>query len=115
MKSGKSYCPDRGDIVWLSFSPQKGHEQSGLRPALTISPIEYNKKTNLAIFCPITSKKKGYPFEVLIKTKKKIGGVVLSDQIKSLDWNARKSKFITTASKQELHQVLEHINILLEI
>ena len=80
-----NYIPERGDIVWLDFNPQIGHEQMGKRPALVISPFDYNAKVGLAIFCPITSQKKGYPFEVNIKNKK-IDGVVLSDQIKSLDW-----------------------------
>lgn len=112
MKSGKSYCPNRGDIVWITFSPQSGHEQAGIRPALTISPYEYNKKTHLAIFCPITTKVKGYPFEVEIK-ESKINGVVLSDQVKNLDWNSRNAKFIATANSEVLAQVLENIQLLI--
>jgi mRNA interferase MazF len=80
----KNYIPERGDIVWLNFTPQTGHEQMGRRPAIVISPFDYNEKVGLGLFCPITSKIKGYPFEVKIENKK-IDGVVLSDQIKSLD------------------------------
>jgi mRNA interferase MazF len=97
-----SYVPDRGDIVWLNFTPQAGHEQRGTRPALIISPKIYNKKTNLALCCPITSNVKGYPFEVVVKGKK-IDGVVLSDHLKNLDWKAREIKFIEKASIQVLH------------
>jgi mRNA interferase MazF len=81
----KKYLPDRGDVVWLDFSPQTGHEQQGKCPAVVLSPQAYNKKTGLALFCPITTKEKGHPFEVKIKAGK-INGVVLSDQVKSLDW-----------------------------
>ncbi|MFH1853450.1 MAG: endoribonuclease MazF [Candidatus Neomarinimicrobiota bacterium] len=88
------YIPDRGDIVWLNFTPQSGHEQMGNRPAIVLSPKQYNSKTGLAIFCPITSNKKGYPFEVVIPEKLKISGVILSDQIKSLDWKARTAQFV---------------------
>ena len=111
MKSGK-YIPDRGDIVWLSFNPQTGREQAGKRPALVISPKAYNSKVNLAIFCPVTSKIKEYPFEVRIK-KKKINGVILADQIKSLDWKQRKAKFILKAGKDVLTEVIEKINVLI--
>lgn len=89
----KKYVPDRGDVVWLTFTPHAGHEQAGRRPALVISPALYNKRVGLAIFCPITSKVKGYPFEVKIPKGLKAGGVVLSDQVKSLDWGARKASF----------------------
>lgn len=91
MPSG--YIPDRGDVVWLQFSPQSGHEQAGHRPAVVISPREYNRRVGLALFCPITSKRKGYPFEVPIEVRG-AAGVILSDQIKSLDWRARKARLI---------------------
>lgn len=96
-----SYTPDRGDIVWLNFTPQAGYEQMGTRPALVLSPALYNKKTSLAICCPITSNVKGYPFEVLVSGKK-IKGAVLADHLKSLDWKSRKAKFIEKASKKVL-------------
>lgn len=86
------HAPDRGDLVWLDFSPQTGHEQAGARPALTLSPKAYNAKTGLALFCPITSTSKGYPFEVALPPGLKIHGFVLSDQAKSLDWRIRKAR-----------------------
>ena len=76
----KSYCPERGDVVWLEFMPQSGHEQSGRRPALTLSPASYNRKVGLAIFCPITNQVKGYPFEVLIPKGLKAGYTFRSSQ-----------------------------------
>jgi mRNA interferase MazF len=91
-----TYIPDRGDLVWLQFNPQSGHEQSERRPALTLSPKAYNQKVGLAIFCPIASQEKGYPFEVEIK-EGKIKGAVLADQVKSLDWRQRDVKFIARA------------------
>ncbi len=108
----KDYVPERGDIIWLNFTPQSGHEQMGKRPAIVISPKEYNEKVGLGIFCPITSKEKGYPFEVKIKSKK-IDGVVLSDQIKSLDWKTRDAEFIVKASKEEIKEVIEKISVLI--
>ena len=89
-----SYVPDRGDLVWLEFTPQAGSEQAGGRPALVLSPNTYNRKVGLALFCPVTSKTKGYPFEVLLPDGYAVSGVVLSDQLKSLDWRSRKVKFI---------------------
>ncbi|MDO8663983.1 MAG: endoribonuclease MazF [Candidatus Liptonbacteria bacterium] len=86
------YIPDRGDIFWIDFAPTKGHEQSGRRPAIVVSKRTYNENAKLALICPITSKSKQYPYEVrLIGTK--IGGVVLSDQVRSIDWRARKAEF----------------------
>jgi mRNA interferase MazF len=108
----KNYIPNRGDIVWLNFTPQTGHEQKGKRPAIVLSPIEYNDKVGLAIFCPITSKIKDYPFEVKIQNKK-INGVILSDQVKSLDWKSRNIEFITKASKDEVDEVREKLSILI--
>jgi len=107
------YLPSRGDIVWLDFNPQLGHEQSGKRPALVISPVDYNKKVGLALFYPITSHVKGYPFEVRIVSSK-IDGVVLADQIKSLDWRARKIVFIEKASKEVLESAKEKLNWLID-
>jgi mRNA interferase MazF len=107
------YCPNRGDVVWLDFDPQLGHEQAGKRPALVISQSDYNKKVGLALFYPITSQVKGYPFEVTIKSEK-INGVVLADQIKSLDWKARKIKFIDKAPEEVLEESKEKLGWLLE-
>lgn len=113
MVKSKVYIPDTGDIVWLSFNVQAGHEQSGRRPALIISPKVYNEKTGLAIFCPITSQIKNYPFEVIIPENLEIKGVILSDQIKSLDWETRKATFICKLSKTALTETINKINILL--
>ncbi|PJZ64070.1 endoribonuclease MazF [Leptospira wolffii] len=111
MVKKSKYTPDKGDIVWLNFTPQAGHEQRGRRPALVLSPKEYNAKTGLAIFCPITSKIKGYPFEVVVKSKK-IDGVVLSDQIKNLDWTIREAEFIEPLNKLLFKEVLDNLKLL---
>ncbi len=88
-----AYVPDRGDVIWLTFDPQEGHEQAGRRPALILSPVSYNSKVGLALLCPITKQQKGYPFEVALPTGFAITGVVLSDQIKSLDLAGTASGF----------------------
>jgi len=90
----KVYIPSRGDIVWLTFNPKVGHEQSGRRPAIVISPRIYNEKSGLSLFCPITSKINGYPFEVQLPKPCPIQGVILSDQLKSLDWKVRNAEFV---------------------
>lgn len=90
-KGATDYIPARGDLVWLAFDPQAGHEQSGRRPALVISPAAYNRKVGLAIVCPITSRVKGYPFEVELPEGGEVSGVILADQVKSLDWRARRA------------------------
>lgn len=109
----KGYVPDTGDIVWLGFSPQAGHEQAGRRPALVLSPRSYNRKTNLALFCPITSRVKGYPFEVPLPDSGAIAGVVLADQIRSLDWRARRARFEERAPSQLVSEVREKLATLL--
>ncbi|MCL1817325.1 MAG: endoribonuclease MazF [Spirochaetaceae bacterium] len=108
----RRYSPGRGDIVWLNFNPGSGHEQKGKRPAIVISPKEYNEKTGLGLFCPITSKEKDYPFEVKI-VDKKIQGVVLSDQIKSLDWKTRGIEFIAKAAAEKIDEIVGKISLLL--
>ena len=100
------YVPERGDVVWLNFNPQSGHEQAGRRPAIVVSPLSYNRKVGLALFCPITNQAKGYPFEVAIPKSVKVLGVVLSDQIKSLDWQARNIEFIGKLPKSVIEEVL---------
>lgn len=107
------YCPKRGDVVWLSFSPQSGHEQAGKRPALTLSPEAYNRKVGLAIFCPITTQVKGYPFEVAIPAGLKAAGVVLSDQVKNLDWRSRNSQFFCKLPDATVSEVLGKLEVLL--
>ena len=99
------YVPDRGDIVWLQFNPQSGHEQALKRPALTLSPKAYNQKVGLAIFCPVTNQEKGYPFEVKVNGSK-IGGVILADQVKSLDWRIREAEFIVKAPSKVINEVI---------
>jgi len=91
------HVPDRGDIVWVDFDPQAGHEQAGRRPALIVSPISYNQKVGLVLLCPITNQRKGYPFEVPLPQGLKVAGVVLADQLKSMDWRARRAEFCCKA------------------
>jgi len=114
MVATTAYCPDRGDLVWLDFSPGSGHEQSGKRPAVCISRKEYNEKTGLALFCPCTSVIKGYPYEVLIQGNDKIQGVILADQVKNLDWKTRNISFIATLSDNHLLEVLAKLTTLIE-
>jgi len=111
----RSYIPDRGDIVWLEFNPQAGYEQAGHRPALVVSPKAYNEKVGLALFCPITSNIKEYPFEVVLPEKHKVSGAILSDQIKSLDWRIRRAKRIAAAPHNVLEEVLAKMLALLGI
>ncbi len=99
----KNYVPEAGDIVWLDFDPQAGHEQAGHRPALVLSPALYNQKVGLMLCCPMTTQLKGYPFEVLIAGTKP--SAVLSDQIKSLDWRKRKATRKGRVSALELSEV----------
>ncbi|MEK7747874.1 MAG: endoribonuclease MazF [Nitrospirota bacterium] len=108
-----TYCPNRGDVVWLDYDPQLGHEQASKRPAMVLSPVEYNKKVGLALFVPITSQIKGYPFEVRMALSK-INGVILADQIKSLDWKARRIKFIETAPKALFEEAKEKLKCLID-
>ncbi|MBI1868644.1 MAG: endoribonuclease MazF [Methylocystis sp.] len=106
-----TYVPERGDIVWLSFDPQAGHEQAGRRPALALSPKAYNAKTGLMLCCPMTTKIKGYPFEVAISATSR--SVALADQVKSLDWRARRARKKGGASPAELALVVAKIKPLL--
>ena len=108
------YVPERGDIVWLNFSPIRGHEQGGKRPALVISLSVYNEKTGLAIICPVTSRAKGYDFEVALSNTSEIQGVVLSDHVRNLDWRARKAKFVERAPNIVVSQVAELVSILVQ-
>lgn len=112
--SGADYAPERGDIVWLAFTPQAGREQAGRRPALVLSPKSYNRKTSLALPCPITSRVKGYPFEVPLPAASPVRGVVLADQVKSLDWRARKARFASRVSPRVVGEALEKLAVLLE-
>lgn len=106
------YIPDRGDIIWLNFTPQAGREQAGHRPALVISPKEYNRKTGLAVMCPMTSHEKGYPFEVVVPSGSS-PSVVLSDHLKNLDWRERKASYKGKVPPAVLKEVMNKISALL--
>jgi len=109
----KKYVPERGDVVWVSFDPQAGHEQAGRRPALVLSPRRYNEIVGLAIMCPITSKPKAYPFEVHLPKNGKLQGAVLSDHVRSLDWVKRKATFIEALPARSLKEVLAKLQTLI--
>lgn len=112
--ASKAYVPEAGDIVWLEFDPQAGHEKAGHRPALVISPAAYNAKKGWMICCPLSTQIKGYPFEVQTQISAK-PGVVLSDQVKSLDWRVRKAKKEGAVSEEVLQDVRAKIKALLQI
>lgn len=114
MKAKRAYVPMRGDAVWLTLDPQAGHEQRGRRPALVLSPAAYNRKVGLALVCPITNQAKGYPFEVPLPDGLPVTGVVLADQVKSLDWTARQCARIGAVPGQAVAQVLRRLNALLD-
>lgn len=109
----QNYVPDRGDLVWVSLNPISGHEQSGRRPALVVSPKIYNRKTGLCVLCPATRQAKGYPFEVAISGSDGDSGVVLSDHLRNVDWKARNIQFIQRVSDAELSEVVARIEALL--
>ncbi len=108
------YAPRRGDLVWLDFAPQAGHEQAGRRPALVISRDQYNRKVGLLLACPITSRKKGYPFEVELPEGLAVAGVILADQIRNVDWKARKASYIDRLEENILAEVLGKFGALLK-
>jgi mRNA interferase MazF len=107
------WTPERGDIVWISMNPTTGHEQSGRRPALVLSPVSYNAKVGLAILCPITNQVKGYPFEVQLPDGLPVQGVVLSDQAKSLDWRSRGAELACRVPEESATAVLQRLGRLL--
>jgi mRNA interferase MazF len=111
-KSG--YVPAQGDLVWLDFDPQAGHEQGGRRPAIVLSPKAYNQLIGLALVCPVTSREKGYPFEVRISAGLPVSGVALADHVKSQDWRARRAEFIGRLDAAALTAVLQRTRSLLE-
>ena len=111
--SRRTYVPDRGDIVWLQFNPQAGHEQAGHRPALVLSPASYNRLSGLMLCCPLTSQKKGYPFEVVMVDAPDRTSVILADQVKSLDWKVRKAVKKGMASSDVLAETLSKLQALL--
>ena len=106
------WIPERGDVVWITMNPTGGHEQSGRRPALVLSPAAYNGKIGVAILCPITSQVKGYPFEVRVPDGLPVEGVVLADQAKSLDWRARGAELLCTVPQESTSAVLQRLETL---
>ena len=113
MVETKKYVPERGDIVWITLNPQAGHEQAGRRPALVLSPKIYNIKSRLAILCPITNQVKGYPFEVPVPDNLAVKGVILADQVKSLDWQIREATLICKLPEETVISVLQKLETLL--
>jgi mRNA interferase MazF len=113
-KSG-DYCPDAGDLVWIDLDPTRGHEQSGHRPAIVLTPREYNVRSGLCIMCPITSRARGYPFEVALSQAHAISGVILADQVRSVSWEKRYVKMAGAASIELLDEVRERLAVLLQI
>ena len=113
MKRVDTYVPERGDAVWITLDPQAGHEQAGRRPALVLSPKAYNARVGLALLCPITSQVNGYPFEIALPDGLAVRGVVLADQVKNLDWQARKAAQICVVPADTLVRVFSRLNALL--
>ena len=109
---GVDYVPARGDIIWINFSPQAGHEQAGHRPALVVSPRDYNERSSVALVCPITSTIREYPFEVALPLGGLVTGVVLADQIRSQDWRARGARFVAQAPEPIVAEVLAKVRLL---
>jgi mRNA interferase MazF len=106
-------APDRGDLIWLAFDPQAGREIQKTRPALVLTPASYNLKSGLCIACPITSQIKGYPFEVVLPAESVVRGVVLADQVKALDWRARRAKVAGRVPREVLEEVQDKLSALL--
>lgn len=110
----RGYCPERGDVVWLDFTPQAGHEQAGRRPALVLSPASYNKKSGLMLCCPVTNQAKDYPFEVPVTPSTgKVMGVALADQVRCLDWRARNASKFASVKTQCVLDVSAKVKLLL--
>jgi mRNA interferase MazF len=113
-RSGKqAYTPKRGDVVWLVFDPQAGHEQAGGRPAVVLSPHVYNERSSLIVVVPVTRQIKGYPFEVVLPPGLPVTGAVLSDQIKSVDWRARDARFVCSLPESTVNGILQRAAVLL--
>jgi mRNA interferase MazF len=113
VKNKGGYIPERGDAVWITLDPQAGHEQAGRRPALILSPATYNGRVGLALLCPITSRVKGYPFEVPLPPGLPVAGVIGADQVKSLDWQARKASRICAVGEAVITEVVNRLQTLL--
>ena len=115
MRGKRDYVPDRGDAVWVDLDPEVGREQAGRRPALVLSSSKYNGRMSLAIVCPITSQVKGFPFEVGIPEGEGVSGVIMSDQVKSLDWRRRRVAYLCQLPEATIVEVCENVASLLEI
>ena len=113
MVTQEKYVPARDDMVWISLDFQAGHEHAGRHPAVVLSSVDYNGKVSLALLCPITSRIKGYPFEVAIPPGLPVKGVILADQVKSLDWRARKAEFVCKLPSDVMDEVIEKMSTLL--
>lgn len=109
----RNYIPRRGDVVWINMYPQAGHEQSGRRPAIVLSPRSYNSKVGLALFCPVTNQMKGYPFEVIIPPGLKVSGAILADQVKSLDWKIRNTEYYDKVPETVVLEIFKKFSTLL--
>ncbi len=107
------YVPERGDVVWITLNPQAGHEQAGRQPAVVLSPSAYNGRVGLALLCPVTNQVKGYPFEVLIPEGLAVNGVILADQVKSLDWRVREAEFACSLPAETARDALQRAIVLL--
>lgn len=108
-----AYVPERGHAIWLTFDPQAGHEQAGRRPAVVLTPAPYNRKIGLLLACPVTTQVKGYPFEVALPQDLPVSGVVLSDQVKSADWRARRASFICVLPEAVVTDIFAKLSTLL--
>ena len=108
-----NYIPQRGDVVWINMHPQAGHEQTGRRPAVVLSPRSYNAKVGLALLCPVTNQIKEYPFEVIIPSGLKVTGAILSDQVKSLDWKIRNTEYYSKVPETVVLEIFNKLSTLL--
>ena len=113
MVTEENYVPARGDVIWINFDPQVGHEQSGRRPAVVLSPVDYNRTVGLGLMCPITTRSKGYPWEVALDQLSGVQGVVLADQVKSLDWRRRNAAFMARLDDSTTSVILARARTLL--
>jgi mRNA interferase MazF len=109
-----NYVPTAGDLVWINFDPQAGSEQAGRRPAIVLSGAAYNRRTGLGLFCPITNRAKGYPFEITLPGGLPVTGVVLADQVKCLDWRVRRVEYVGTVPPEVITAAHERLDILME-
>lgn len=107
------YAPQRGDAIWVDLNPQAGHEQAGRRPAIVLSPASYNNKVGMAIICPITNQAKGYSFEVTIPSGHAVTGVILADQVRNIDWQARNAQLICSLPPATVAEVIARLGRLL--